>query len=134
MSQIRGYGCAAGALVATTLLAGAASAQALSYTELQATQGMASYSATCVRCHGDKMQGAEGAALTGMQFDANWRGGPVQALADYIRETMPGDKPGSLKPADITVLVAAILKANGIPAGTEPLPANAPATMLIPKK
>lgn len=93
------------------------------YTEAQATAGGAQYAAECVRCHGAQLQGAEGPALTGAQFDGVWRGGAVKALFDFIKEYMPADKPKSLKDADVAALTAFILKQNKVPAGEQPLTA-----------
>jgi S-disulfanyl-L-cysteine oxidoreductase SoxD len=125
------------AMVGTATLAlaatGSASAQNVTYTEAQATQGAASYGAECSRCHGKAAEGAEAPALTGPQFDASWRGGPVKALTDYIFEQMPEDKPKSLKADNIAAITAYLMKANKIPAGADPLPASPPAAMMIPK-
>ncbi len=116
----------------TMLLAGAASAQ-VTYTEQQATQGATAFSANCATCHGDKAQGAEAPPLTGGQFDGIWRGGPVKDLLTFIAENMPADKPGSLRKDVYLVVTAFIMSINKIPAGATALPADPPATMLIPK-
>lgn len=103
---------------------GAAPALAQMYTEAQATAGGAQYTSDCSRCHGAQLQGAEGPALTGGQFDGVWRGGPVKALFDFIKEYMPADKPKTLKDPDVAALTAFILKQNKVPAGDAPLTAT----------
>jgi mono/diheme cytochrome c family protein len=101
---------------------------------MQATQGAQAYGADCARCHGKALQGAEGPPLTGMHFDVNWRGQPVKALIDYIRETVPTDRPGTMRIGDVVVLVAHILKSNGVASGAQALAADPPATAVMPPK
>jgi mono/diheme cytochrome c family protein len=102
----------------------ASPALAQMYTEAQATAGAAQYASECARCHGAQLQGAEGPALTGGQFDGVWRDGPVKALFDFIKEYMPADKPKTLKDPDVAGLTAFILKQNKIPAGDQALTAT----------
>ena len=111
---------------------GEAAAQNVTYTDVQATQGAAMYAAECSRCHGAQLQGGEGPALVGGQFDGVWRAGPAKDLFAFIKEFMPADKPNSLKDADAVILTAHILKTNNVPAATQPLIANPPGN--IPAK
>ncbi len=132
MSKLTSNGIALAAAAFATFLATDAMAQNASYTDLQATQGGAMYAADCARCHGAQLQGAEGPALKGAQFDGVWRGGPVKDLFAFIREFMPADKPNSLKDGDAAILTAFILKENGVPAGTQAMAVNPPGN--IPAK
>ena len=125
-------GIAAVAALVAGFAAGQASAQAVTYTEAQATQGAVGYETNCSGCHGDKGQGAEGAALIGGQFNA-WRGGPAADYYDYMATLMPAAKPGSLPKDTYTVILAHILKLNGIPAGATALATPPPAGAVIPK-
>ena len=132
MSPWTKIGIGAVVVVAAVLAAGAASAQAVTYTEAQATQGAAAFATNCSACHGDKGQGAEGAALIGGQFDA-WRGGPAADYYTYMATLMPQAKPGSLPKDTYTVIFAHILKLNGVPAGATALATPPPAGAVIPK-
>lgn len=132
MSKYTTKGIALASAAFAACLASEAAAQNATYTEIQATQGGAMYGADCARCHGAQLQGAEGPALKGGQFDGIWRGGPVKDLFAFIKEFMPADKAGSLKDGDAVILTAFILKENGVPAGAQPLVPNPPGN--IPAK
>lgn len=94
------------------------------YTAEQAAAGSALYAIHCAMCHGNRMQGVgEVPALTG-RFVANWAGRPVGDLFGYVGQAMPQHAPGSLSPDHTAKLVAAILQANGVPAGRNALPAD----------
>jgi mono/diheme cytochrome c family protein len=123
-----------GAALVLGFSAGHVSAQAVSYTDVQATQGAGAYSANCSTCHGDKAQGAEAPPLTGAQFDGVWRGGPVKDLYDFISQNMPADKPGTLSKDVYVSVLAFILKANNVPSGATPLVGPPPADQMIPAK
>ena len=63
--------------------------------------------------------------LTGATFLSHWTGQPLSALSARLRTTMPIDKPGSLGQAASADLIAAMLDANGYPAGKTDLPPGA---------
>jgi len=84
------------------------------FTEAQATKGKDVYAGQCVSCHqGDHI---------GSQFRRHWNGKALSSLFALITETMPQDNPGSLAREDYVNVIAYLLKANGNPAGTVPLP------------
>nr|WP_301183105.1 cytochrome c [Sphingomonas quercus] len=94
------------------------------YSEAQAAQGAMLYKDACAACHGETLAGTyEIPALTG-RFLRNWSNGSVGTLFDYIGRAMPQMAPGSLTPEDNARIVAYLLKANGMPAGAQPLPAD----------
>ena len=132
-AMIARTGLAVAVMLGAGLVAGTASAQAISYTDVQATQGATAYGASCARCHGAQAQGAEAPSLTGAQFDGSWRGGPVKDLFDFISQYMPEDKPGILAKDVYVTIVAHLLKINGIPGGATALANPPPAGILIPK-
>jgi len=83
------------------------------------------YADTCQRCHGSSMEGLDVAPpLTGPRFLGNYLGQPAAALASRIRTSMPLDMPGSLGQQASADLTAAILAANGYPAGSDALPSS----------
>lgn len=94
------------------------------YTEAQAAEGAALYAGACAVCHGETLSGTyEIPALTG-RFVRNWSNGSVGTLFDYVSQAMPQMAPGSLSPEDNARIVAFLLKANGMPPGPRPLPAD----------
>jgi mono/diheme cytochrome c family protein len=126
------------ALGAIVFGAGAALAQAVGvasagvYSQAQAGRGAGLYAAQCARCHGPEMEGLDVAPpLTGERFTSDWANQPAAALASRIRTTMPLDNPGALGLAASADIVAAILAANGYPAGPADLPANTAALQQI---
>lgn len=94
------------------------------YTADQAKRGMSAYIRACSSCHGEQFNGAEsGPPLTGGEFLDHWRGQPVSALLDKIRQTMPPlpDTPGKLGDQGNLDVIAAILSVNELPAGPQEL-------------
>ena len=125
-----------GAGLAVGMVAGSATAQTApaTYTDGQAAGGQTVYRNHCETCHGDTLQGLlEAPTLTGPRFQANWWGGPVRDLYDFIVMFMPQDKPTSLSKKEYADVTAYILKFNNVPAGTAELPEDPPKTMVIPK-
>src|SRR2546427_264593 len=69
------------------------------FTDAQEKRGAAIYSRECSTCHGERLQGGEGAPpLSGSEFNADWNGQTVADLFDRIRRTMPAppEQPGKL--------------------------------------
>ena len=94
------------------------------YTAAQADEGARVYATQCAVCHGARLEGTvETPALVG-KFVANWADRPLADLFEYLARAMPQGSPGSLAPQDNARLVAFILRANGVPAGNAPLPAD----------
>jgi mono/diheme cytochrome c family protein len=113
-------GCLAAALVSTgysqtkpsTVLDGV-------YTEQQAQRGQERYEAICAACH----EGTEPEANPpkGSEFIEKWRGAPLSFLYNFIRTSMPGDKPGTLSAKEYVDVTAYLLQANGYRAGASDL-------------
>ena len=94
------------------------------YTDAQAARGRALYQQKCAPCHGDALEGKAAPPLAGSAFLGAWGAQPLSELAGKIRNTMPADDPGKLKPADTADLVAYILQAGKFPSGSNELPAE----------
>ena len=93
-----------------------------SYTAAQAERGAAQYSQNCAACHGSGLNGnGEAPALVGGEFISNWAGLTLGDLFERIRTTMPQDNPGGLSRDAYADILAFLLKANGMPAGTKEL-------------
>jgi cytochrome c5 len=88
------------------------------YTEDQAARGATIYTKECAYCHGAGLRG-EGYAspLIGEAFAERWQDGPLANLFIVVKETMPGDRPSTLRTEDYLDIVASLLKMNTYPAG-----------------
>jgi len=87
------------------------------YTEKQAARGSELYALNCQSCH-------TAASHAGPAFVAKWHGKPLSELFFYMREEMPKSDPGSLTAPQYTVLLAYLLKLNGMPPGKTALPGD----------
>lgn len=115
---------ASAALSAGATLSAAISTRGGVYSESQAAAGAQLYAERCMMCHGAMLEGTfETPALQG-KFIASWSRAPLGDLYDYIGRAMPQFAPGSLTPDEDAKLIAFLLKANGLPAGRDSLPAD----------
>jgi mono/diheme cytochrome c family protein len=121
--------CATAALI----LDGSAAAQAADsvrstragvYTARQAAGGYDIYVLSCVSCHSP-------ASHSGTGFAAKWSGRPLSELFGFMRGAMPKNEPGSLSAREYTLVLAYLLKMNGMPAGPVELPADSVALSRI---
>jgi mono/diheme cytochrome c family protein len=94
------------------------------YTAEQAARGDTTFHAVCAACHAESQ-------FAGPKFLAAWEGGTAYQLFDQIRTEMPQDNPGSLSPAQYLAVTAYLFQLNGFPAGSRPLPDDAPALKKI---
>jgi mono/diheme cytochrome c family protein len=92
------------------------------YTTAQATRGTDLYYRVCSECHGDDLEGREKApALAGESFAQRWDGATLKKLFERMQE-MPPDKPEArLQPNEYADILAFLLSANDVPAGSQPL-------------
>ncbi len=81
------------------------------------TRGAALYKDQCASCHGDRLEGRSGPALTGPAFQSRW---PASDLTDKIKNTMPQDKPGKLTAGQAADLAAYVQQSEG-PATASPI-------------
>ena len=89
------------------------------YTQAQVERGSKILNDQCVNCHGANLTGGPGLpGVVGPAFMFNWNNKPVRELFDLIRTTMPPGQAGSLSDQGYADVVAALLQANGFPAGT----------------
>jgi mono/diheme cytochrome c family protein len=101
------------------------------FTDAQAKRGQDVYTANCVRCHGDALQGGDDAPPLGPAFISSWKGSTVGDLVAKIRRSMPDDAPASLTDQQYTDVVTFILSSNRYPAGKTELPVEAEKQKLI---
>lgn len=101
------------------------------FTAAQAERGHEVYSAFCISCHGDRLDGGEGPALAGEGFFRNWVEYDLNQLVTKIRATMPGEAPGTLSAQEATDVTSYLLARNGFPAGAQELPSDADAQTAV---
>jgi len=92
------------------------------YTTEQAERGQALYLKHCGECHGaDLMGGDEAPALAGPTFMFNWNGLTLGDLFERIRVSMPQTNPSRVTLEQKADILAYVLSANALPAGTTEL-------------
>ena len=91
------------------------------YSNAQATRGEVVYQKRCASCHGPTLGGDVGPPLAGQDFLAIWNGQLLSDLFDKIHNTMPYDAPKTLTRPEVADVVAYVLRANKLPAGTAEL-------------
>jgi cytochrome c5 len=94
------------------------------YTAAQAERGKTSFNSSCLRCHGDKLQGNTAPALSGERFFTTWGSEPIASLFAKIRDTMPPNFGTSIDDQTKLDIVAYILQTNGYPSGAAELMQN----------
>src|ERR1700719_2111671 len=87
------------------------------YTETQATRGKQQYTQYCAQCHIANLKGAGTApTLIGDDFLHDYYS--VGDLFSKVNVTMPGDNVHGLSTDTYLNIIAYLLQANGLPAGT----------------
>ena len=89
------------------------------YTTAQAERGHVAYERRCIQCH-EGLE-ADGPGLMDKAFLDRWREDTLAPLFTFITTTMPGNRPGSLDAQEYADVLAYLLEANGLPAGTREL-------------
>lgn len=93
------------------------------YTKQQSLRGAGSFNDACSRCHqADNFKD---------KFIEGWAGNTVGALYESIYNTMPENRPGSLKPQQYSDILAFLFELNQLPEGKEELPGNTEALYKI---
>ena len=132
---------AAGAIAAAALLLGVpgeAAAQETSepsvwdgvYSTEQALRGKKLYEATCARCHGEDLSGANARPLAGESFVRDWGGLKLDGVLARAR-TMPPGASGSLGESGYVDIIAYVLEVNAFPHGEAELTAERAGDVLV---
>lgn len=134
MIRLRAGGASAGLAVCAVLLLtasslamtgqGQKSVKAGVYTAAQAERGLALYKSQCASCHAPNR-------FTDDLFYTSFAGKPLWEMFDVISDTMPEDKPGSMKPEEYVDVMAYLLKLNDFPTGNAELPVGKEALSAI---
>jgi quinoprotein glucose dehydrogenase len=102
------------------------------YTAAQATRGASLYTDTCAECHGDDLEGIERApALAGGTFAQRWDGATLKKLFERMEEMPPDDPAARLTAQKYADILAFLLSANRVPAGSVALTADKDALAAI---
>jgi mono/diheme cytochrome c family protein len=98
------------------------------YTAQQAAEGGQVYASQCASCHGARLEGEIGPAMTGSQFQQMAAAQQLTgaSLLGVISQSMPKSTPGSLTAAQYASVTAFILSRNGFLPGSTPLTAADP--------
>lgn len=93
------------------------------YTTDQANAGKTVYTEQCASCHGTMTSTTPDMAplLNDWVFQEAWKNKSVGELFERIRTTMPQNKENTLSPQRTAEIVAYILSANQLPAGSAAL-------------
>ena len=94
------------------------------YTAAQADRGQALFRSQCASCHAPNR-------FTDDLFYTSFAGKPMWEMFDVISDTMPEDKPGSMKPEEYVDVMAYLLKLNNFPTGNAELPVGKDALSAI---
>ena len=109
-------------LGAVSAVVGGQGQEAVRYTQAQAAAGETAYQTECAGCHMSDFAGAfEAPELAGPNFRNAWEDRAIGDLLEFVRATMPPEGAGSIPDRTYVNIVAYLLQANGIAAGSEPL-------------
>jgi mono/diheme cytochrome c family protein len=103
--------------------AGASSPPLVSYSAAQATAGDKLFAAKCAACHGDRLEGGAGPALSGADLTryAKVTKLSVGDMFTFMSQQMPLNEPASLTHDQYVAIMAFILHYNGYKTGPKPL-------------
>jgi mono/diheme cytochrome c family protein len=102
------------------------------YSAAQSKRGETVYVDQCAACHDPMLVGGIGPALTGNDFIAAWKGKTVGDLYEKIHTTMPMTAPGTMKPEQVSDVIAYMLSVGRWPAGPTELATDAAALKAVP--
>lgn len=109
----------AGLVIAAT----SAGSTTISFTSSQAAAGHKQFTQSCAQCHGERLEGGAGPALTGPNFETLSKkvGARVGDVFTYMSSNMPLNEPASLSHNQYVAIMAYILSKNGYKPGKTPL-------------
>ena len=92
------------------------------YTEEQSRRGEEIYASSCVRCHGEELEGDDLVLeLVGDEFLSRWSRKRAGNLFSYMKNEMPPKLKDRLPPSDYADVLAFLLYKNETPVGEEEL-------------
>ena len=100
------------------------------YSTEQALRGKKAYEATCARCHGEDLSGANARPLAGESFIRDWGGLKLDGVLTRAK-TMPPGAAGALGEAGYVDIIAYVLEVNEFPHGELELTAERAGDILV---
>ena len=100
------------------------------YSAEQAVRGKKLYEATCSRCHGEDLSGANARPLAGESFIRDWGGLKLDGVLTRAK-TMPPGASGTLGEAGYVDIIAYVLEVNEFPHGEAELTAERAGDVLV---
>ena len=100
------------------------------YSTGQAVRGKKLYEATCSRCHGEDLSGANARPLAGESFIRDWGGLKLDGVLTRAK-TMPPGAAGALGEAGYVDVIAYVLEVNEFPHGEAELTAERAGDVLV---
>jgi mono/diheme cytochrome c family protein len=91
------------------------------FTDEQAERGRTNFYQSCVRCHGQNLEGATAPSLNGNRFITAWENENLYKLFVKVRDTMPPNFGTILTDEAKLDVITFLLRTNGYPAGPEEL-------------
>ena len=91
------------------------------FTNEQAERGKTNFYQSCVRCHGQNLEGATAPSLNGNRFITAWENENLYKLFVKVRDTMPPNFGTILTDEAKLDVITFLLRTNGYPAGPEEL-------------
>ena len=91
------------------------------FTNDQAERGKTNFYQSCVRCHGQNLEGATAPSLNGNRFITAWENENLYKLFVKVRDTMPPNFGTILTDEAKLDVITFLLRTNGYPAGPEEL-------------
>ena len=102
------------------------------YTKEQSRRGKEIYASSCVRCHGEELEGDDLVSeLVGDKFLNRWSRKRAGNLFSYMKNEMPPKLKDRLPPSDYADVLAYLLNRNQAPVGEEELGTDFEALMMI---
>lgn len=98
------------------------------YTAEQAARGKVLNSGVCMKCHGERGDGAgepdqpQAPAIARATFLRKWDSQSLASLFEFVRGTMPPDNPGSRTDQNYIDVIAYMLELTAVPPGDTELP------------
>jgi nitrate/TMAO reductase-like tetraheme cytochrome c subunit len=91
------------------------------YSVEQAASGEKLFERACSACHGAKLEGAAGPALSGIKWQQSFGGAKLLTIWGEIKGPMAGYAGTSFTTQESLDILAFLLQQNGLPAGKQPL-------------
>lgn len=112
---------------ASTQTTGQTAAPPALYTVAQAKRGAQIFTTTCVKCHGENLQGTAAPSVAGDDFlvTAQHNGWTLAVVRYLVVNNMPLNAPSKLSPTQYAAVMAFLLASNCYPAGNTPFPTSA---------